>query len=182
MDSQTLSLPWKKLKLTKNSSWQYFGTMKRTNGVKKNSLTAIWNGIFLPQDFPLSLSRASLLLYRWSKMNTQYISCISWRLRDIPVSQKSLKIEDLTDTIFFPNLLYITLLSTILDKTEKKKCLHRKKVFFLHQLMQQEISKCYWRTRTLFVSQSQLMSIALRMSLEESAWSIPHSSNLAECC
>ena len=94
--------------------------MKRTNGVKKNPPTAIWNGIFHQQDFPLSLSRASLLLYRWSKMNTQYISCMSQRLRDIPVAQKSLKIEDLTDTIiFFPDLLYIILFSTILDKTEK---------------------------------------------------------------
>ena len=42
------------------------------------------------------------------------------RLRDIPVAQKSLKIEDLTDTIiFFPNLLYITLFSTIPDKIGK---------------------------------------------------------------
>ena len=42
------------------------------------------------------------------------------RLRDIPVAQKSLKIEDLTDTIiFFPNLLYIILFSTIPDKIGK---------------------------------------------------------------
>ena len=34
-------IPSKKLNLIKNSSWQYFGTSKRTKGVKKNSPTAI---------------------------------------------------------------------------------------------------------------------------------------------
>ena len=34
-------IPSKKLNLIKNSSWQYFGTSKRTKGVKKNSPTTI---------------------------------------------------------------------------------------------------------------------------------------------
>lgn len=39
--SKLFYIPSKKLNLIKNSSWQYFGTSKRTKGVKKNSPTAI---------------------------------------------------------------------------------------------------------------------------------------------
>ena len=39
--SMLFYIPSKKLNLIKNSSWQYFGTSKRTKGVKKNSPTAI---------------------------------------------------------------------------------------------------------------------------------------------
>lgn len=86
--SKLFYIPSKKLNLIKNSSWQYFGTSKRTKGVKKNSPTAILDSTSKRQwvchvsDYNMSPFIASLPFSGEGNLRSGVFFFFSWETRD----------------------------------------------------------------------------------------------------